>query len=423
VVTTTAPRALRYGTAPRVAKPAPGPRPGAEPAGASDPRRSLEGQCRSTSLQAQQAHHAVAGQTFGALHWMPGMSVPTRLAQSTHDALSHGLYAAFRQGCGALFSWAGQAEQWIAAGIPGLPGQADDTATDHPPARRAEAGAAIARMSLHLEDRPLRLAPGPLSVLKERVCVFIHGLACDEHSWHFDPGAWGPGESSGPGQGPLHYGSLLSRDLGFSALYLRYNTSLSLEENGRHLSALLSRLVELAPGPVRELVLIGHSLGGLLARGAADQASREGRAWAAMTPVVICLGAPHEGAPATRGAPVLDVDAAPPVAPGLARKGGSSLQATHAVRLVAGNLADDSSGHLLGHLLGDGFVSAQRAPRRTGHDGDVRQIELAGLTHMALLNHPRVYALIHDWLRQPSWSSPAGTTATGRPLSSSAPGG
>jgi hypothetical protein len=30
--------------------------------------------------------------------------------------------------------------------------------------------------------------------------------------------------------------------------------------------------------------------------------------------------------------------------------------------------------------------------------GDVQRVELAGLGHMALLNHPRVYTLIREWL-------------------------
>jgi len=51
-------------------------------------------------------------------------------------------------------------------------------------------------------------------------------------------------------------------------------------------------------------------------------------------------------------------------------------------------------------VLGDGLVTTTSASD-AGLTGDVQRVELAGLGHMALLNHPRVYALIHDWLAAP----------------------
>jgi hypothetical protein len=51
-------------------------------------------------------------------------------------------------------------------------------------------------------------------------------------------------------------------------------------------------------------------------------------------------------------------------------------------------------------MLGDGLVTTTSASDAS-LTGDVQRVELAGLGHMALLNHPRVYALIRDWLAVP----------------------
>ena len=67
---------------------------------------------------------------------------------------------------------------------------------------------------------------------------------------------------------------------------------------------------------------------------------------------------------------------------------------------MVGGLADESSsavGQAMGRLLGDGLVSRHSAAD-DGLVGDVQRVELRGLGHMALLNHPRVYAALRGWL-------------------------
>jgi hypothetical protein len=71
-----------------------------------------------------------------------------------------------------------------------------------------------------------------------------------------------------------------------------------------------------------------------------------------------------------------------------------------ALRLVFGTLGDEADagmGSLIGKLLGDGLVRPGSASD-AGLDGDVERVELAGLGHMSLLNHPRVYAALRRWL-------------------------
>src|SRR5205814_944582 len=112
-----------------------------------------------------------------------------------------------------------------------------------------------------------------------RVALFIHGLACDEHSWQRPHAAWG-GERGG-------YGVLLAQEFGLSAICLRYNSGLAVDDNARQLAALLARLTDAAP-QVHELTLIGHSMGGLLARGACEQAAASGAPWLQRVGSVIC---------------------------------------------------------------------------------------------------------------------------------------
>ena len=78
-------------------------------------------------------------------------------------------------------------------------------------------------------------------------------------------------------------------------LYLRYNTGRHISENGRELAEQLERLI--APGrpSVDEVVLIGHSMGGLVARSACHYGA--GSDCVAKVRHVFTLGTPHQGAP------------------------------------------------------------------------------------------------------------------------------
>src|SRR5688572_7111732 len=58
-----------------------------------------------------------------------------------------------------------------------------------------------------------------------RACVLVHGLMCTENIWQMPDGS--------------DYGSLLERELGWTALYLRYNSGLAIADNGAQLAAAL----------------------------------------------------------------------------------------------------------------------------------------------------------------------------------------
>ncbi|UOQ78034.1 alpha/beta fold hydrolase [Hymenobacter sp. 5516J-16] len=80
---------------------------------------------------------------------------------------------------------------------------------------------------------------------------------------------------TGAGPEDVRFGPRLQQELGANCLYVRYNSGLHISENGRRLHQLLTELVQTFPAAVGELVLIGHSMGGLVIRSAGYYAAQE----------------------------------------------------------------------------------------------------------------------------------------------------
>lgn len=377
---------------------------------------------QATATRVQEMHQAIAGKAFDSLLRVPGLSVPTRIVQGAHDAITQGVYAAVRHGGSAASALAGHAErvaldpervpgpkeQRLRGALNGIVGDA-----------LAHSGSALAlTMSLHDRSGPLGLMPEALASLGPRVCVFLHGLACDEQSWRLRSDAWAGSawaDALPAGQAP-DYGALLEHEFGLRALRLRYNSGLAIDGTAQQLAELLDRVARAAP-QVTEWLLIGHSMGGLVARRAQALAAERGLGWARAVPMIVCLGSPNQGAPLEKlghvAAAALSVfDVTRPLARlanarsrgiqdlrnGL--KGAPKSTAPPALRLLFATLGDDAPGGvgaLVGALFGDGLVRAGSAAD-AGLAGDVQRVELAGLGHMSLLNHPRVYAVIRDWI-------------------------
>ncbi|MEP7298440.1 MAG: alpha/beta fold hydrolase [Burkholderiales bacterium] len=356
---------------------------------------------QATTSRVQEMHGAIAGKTFDTLQHIPGLAVPTRIVQGVHDAITHGVYAAVRHGGGAALALAGQAER-VATDPARTPGRREQAARSALNGvfgdALAESGSAMAiRMSLHAAGAPLAVDAAGLQALSPRVAVFIHGLACDESSWTAGNAAAG-------------YGDQLSRDLGIDAVYLRYNTGLAIENNAEQFAALLTQAVTAAPH-VREWLLIGHSMGGLVARRAHALADAAGSAWATRTPMIVSIGSPHQGAPLERlgelATSALNVSEVTKPLGRIANARSRGIKDLRhglkgtptpgpALRMVFGTLSDQA-GSLAAKLFGDGLVMPGSAAD-DGLAGDVERVELAGLGHMALLNHPRVYEVLHRWM-------------------------
>lgn len=125
-------------------------------------------------------------------------------------------------------------------------------------------------LPMSLQRREPARPDGPL-------ILFLHGLCMNERAW----------------RKPSHeqFVAWAQRSLGAGVAHLRYNSGLRISRNGALLDALLER--ELCE---RELILVGHSMGGLVALSALHQAAGRGRRWPERVTRVACLGSPHEGA-------------------------------------------------------------------------------------------------------------------------------
>jgi len=152
-------------------------------------------------------------------------------------------------------------------------------------------------MSLRHQGRPLALDKAALAQrlpgATGKVLVLIHGLCMSDLQWR-------PHGASGAPHPAHDHGLHLASELGYTPVYLHYNSGLHTSDNGRQLAGLLEQLLAAWPQPVQELTLLGHSMGGLLARSALHQATQAGHGWPAQLKRLVFLGTPHHGAPLER---------------------------------------------------------------------------------------------------------------------------
>jgi hypothetical protein len=373
-------------------------------------------------------HAGIAERVFNSIG--PGAEPARRL----HDGIARGVYAAVRTATGALVR-AGAAGVSIAT-EPDAPSIADSIkgrlaigalngAFGDTLARRSSA--LEVKMSLRHGSRDLDLSGKALATAlpnaQPRVAIFVHGLCESDAAWKIRSSRYVP------------YGFRLETELGYTALYVNYNSGLHVSENGRELAQLLSALVADWPVPLAELALIGHSMGGLIARSACHYGARS--EWASRVRHVFTLGAPHRGAPLEQATNRASAALARlPETRGLARA--LNLRSAGIKDLRYGYLIDeDWFGHdpdaylrntgreipfletanhyfvcatltrdhnaLGARMIGDLLVQHASAwghgrGERTRFPVDHYR-HVGGATHFDLLNHPAIYDQIRAWLQ------------------------
>ncbi len=282
-------------------------------------------------------------------------------------------------------------------------------------------------MALRSGGRALPLERDPLAArlpdANGNLLVLLHGLCMNDLQW------------SRVGH---DHGALLARDLGLTPLYLLYNSGLHISINGHALAQLLERLLDHWPRPVQRLVLLGHSMGGLLARSALHYGLQAGHRWPRRVSDMVFLGTPHHGAPLERAGHWVDIVlGATPYAAPFARLG--KVRSAGITDLRHGNLLDEDwvgrnrfargpdrrqpvplpdsvrcfaaaaclgqhSDALKGRLLGDGLVPQDSAmgchadPARALGFREDRQWVGYGMSHLDLLSRPEVFAQLERWL-------------------------
>lgn len=234
--------------------------------------------------------------------------------------------------------------------------------------------------------------------------VLLHGLCMNEAQWRRD-GADIPAAFAA---------------LGYQPLGLRYNSGRPIWRNGAELAALLDEV----PGP---LTLLGHSMGGLVARSAVAQAGR--RRWRRRLRALVTLGTPHQGAPLERGGQQLQQLLAlstysRPLALLAARRSAGIRDLRHASLLeadagrasslplpegvacyaVAATTSSTPDG-TRARWLGDGLVPVASA--LGGHRSPARRLAFTdtalftGLGHLGLQTDAAVLAQLQRWLGTP----------------------
>lgn len=382
----------------------------------------------------EEMHRAIARRAFA------GAGRPADPIEHVHDAITGGLYATVR----GIGDAAGLAIEATVAQVPGLR-EHRVSATgrgEHAVAalggffgdRFAREGSELAlEMVLRHDGRDLPrerealAAALPAGAEPRRAVLLIHGLCETDAAWHRNSERRG-----------VDYGDGLAADLGYVPLYLRYNTGLHISENGRLLSAALEQLAAAWPaGGLEELILIGHSMGGLVARSALHVGNLEQRAWVRCARDVFCLGSPLHGSLLEQGVNALgsalkafpeaasvarvlelrsagikdlrhgycrdeDWDGLDPDAR-LDRRHGEFALPDGVRHYFIGATVTRDPDHPIGRLLGDTLV---RAPSASGHPGRPGRpafrvdgvCRLGGLSHRDLVGHPAVYDQIRAWL-------------------------
>jgi pimeloyl-ACP methyl ester carboxylesterase len=378
--------------------------------------------------QARDVHTGIAGRVFGLL------GPPAQAVRVVHDRVAERGYAAACAVSGAIVRETARAVSLSRADD--APSLADT------PAGRAVLGALNGAWGDLLHQRqsaletPMTLRRSGRDVALDadslarafpsatgRLAVFVHGLGETDDSWRLRAARHVP------------YGDRMRSELGYTPLYVRYNSGLHISHNGRRLAELLQELTANWPVEVAEIALIGHSMGGLLARSACHYA--EPGSWREKVRDVFMLGTPHRGAPlelaanaachaisrlpetrafATplkiRSAGVKDLGYGYVVDedwhghdPDAFRQNTSTevpflTSANHYfVCATISREADAPAGRIMGDLL----VLPASAWSHGGHGERMqfpvdRYSHLGGANHLDLLNHPAIYEQIRRWI-------------------------
>src|SRR5208282_4453 len=140
-------------------------------------------------------------------------------------------------------------------------------------------------MRLRRDGRPLTLTREKLAAAipdaGSRVLVLVHGLCTNDLRWR---------------RGGHDHGTALARDLGYTPIYLHYNSGRNVADNGAEFAGQLETLAAQWPVVLDELTIVGHSMGGLVARSAVQAARDEQLAWPRRLRRLVFLGTPHHGA-------------------------------------------------------------------------------------------------------------------------------
>ncbi|MFW0794812.1 alpha/beta hydrolase [Gordonia sp. CPCC 205515] len=372
-------------------------------------------------------HATVADSVFSGLRCVLGDSVES--ARAIHDTVSTGTYGAVA----ATVATAGRLAEIAAETTGGVPSHSSRGATGLAILNGligdelAGSGSPLApEMSIRVRGVSIEIEPAELTDAyphaSSHLVVFLHGLMEAEYAWS--------------GGGKPTYGARFADDFGATEIQIRYNTGRHISDNGRELSALLTKLVLLWPVPVTEVTLVGHSMGGLIIRSACHAAADDPY-WLSLVRHTVSLGTPHLGAPLAKGVHAATTvlrttPATRPLGNLLGRRSAGVRDLFHGTLTDDGWLANEPDAlrqkraadlelipgarhlfvtasltrdprHPLGRIIGDGMVldGSGRGQSRSVRIGFRTEdgFHIGGANHFTLLNSDAIYAWLVEQLR------------------------
>jgi pimeloyl-ACP methyl ester carboxylesterase len=256
-----------------------------------------------------------------------------------------------------------------------------------------------------------------------QILLMVHGLCMNDIQWT---------------RKEHDHGMALARALNKTPIYLHYNSGRHISTNGRDLNELLEKLVLHWPVPVEELVILAHSMGGLVARSAIYYGRKEQNTWTKHLKKIVFLGTPHHGVPLERAGNYLDtmLEAIHYTKP-LAQLG--KIRSAGVTDLRYGNITDEdwqhgdrferkgdqrqsislpkeiacytiagtngkATGDVTSQLLGDNLVPVKSAlgqhenPAKNLHFRKENSWIAYENNHLDLLSNPQIYTKIKAWL-------------------------
>lgn len=376
---------------------------------------------------------------------------PQRRAPGLWGFIYHSIRQVTR-GVGRALDRSFEVAGWLVDDAPAVPADADvpallaavESALDGAIGDRLAAQGSPLAIPLHL-----RHGGAPLTVTGEGVAagvpeprptvlVMVHGLCMNDLQWR---------------DAAHDQGAVLADALGATRVAARYNTGRRIAANGRDLAATLQALVDAWPVPPERLVLVGHSMGGLVLRAALHHAAGAAHTWPRRRVDLVTLGTPHHGAALSRignlvdarlgafrvTAPLLRLsqvrsegmtdlrfgivrpeDDAPArrFAVGRDHRTPTPLPDGVTAYLVAATLGDGTGGRR-DRTVGDGLVQLASAlgdhpdPRHDLGVPAARRAVFPGVSHFGMLWSPAVTAQLVRWLADGAPADGRGQTADG----------